>query len=268
MIEPLVAISYQLIYSSAEQQIRLLPTKKAGSSSTADIDSIDTSKHQALMDWIEEVLQAPLLASKQSLRSLDVSQRFAELEFNMGLSERFKAEDISRLFQKYLPDETDKHVTLIAQNKTHLYRYLRGEIDLVYQHAGKYYVVDYKSNFLGNSLSDYNEDTLKQAMSKAGYWLQAAIYQVALHRFLGMRISDYAGNEDNYLGAVEYVFLRGVYDSASLAAAEDVSKEVNSKEVNKADDSDAIGSESYGLVTWNIPIEFIKALDALFGMPD
>ncbi len=35
------------------------------------------------------------------------------------------------------------------------------KIDLVYEHAGKYYVVDYKSNFLGNSLSDYNEATLK-----------------------------------------------------------------------------------------------------------
>ena len=272
--------SYQLplVYSSAETQSRRLQAKKQeqGDSSSLntdslDSDSIDASKHAALIGWIEEVLHTPLLASDQPLRSIDASQRFAELEFNMGLSERFKAQDINRLFEQYLPNETDKHVNLVPQNKAHLYRYLRGEIDLVYEHAGKYYVVDYKSNFLGNSLSDYDEDTLKQAMSKAGYWLQAAIYQVALHRFLSMRIDDYAGNEDKYLGAVEYVFLRGVYDPAAPLTIE------AAEEANTLDGSNSIHSNSmkhksissarYGLVTWDIPFDFIKALDALFGMP-
>jgi exodeoxyribonuclease V beta subunit len=256
--------SYQLplVYSSAEQQSRLLQAKNKEDGRIPDLDSIDAAKHEALINWIEEVLQAPLLASNQPLQSINASQRFAELEFNMGLSERFKAQDINSLFQQYLPNEADKHVNLVPQNKAHLYRYLRGEIDLVYEHAGKYYVVDYKSNFLGNSLSNYNESTLKQAMSKAGYWLQAAIYQVALHRFLAMRIRDYAGNEDKYLGAVEYVFLRGVYDSDSQAAAD------LSQDVNEADNSHSMHNDRYGLVTWDIPIEFIKALDALFGIPD
>ena len=256
--------SYQLplVYSSAEQQGRLLQSKNKENSRPFDIDSIDATKHQALIDWIEEVLQAPLLASNQPLQSINASQRFAELEFNMGLSERFRAQDIHRLFQQYLPNEVDKHVNLIPQNKTQLYRYLRGEIDLVYEHAGKYYVVDYKSNFLGNSLSNYDESTLKQAMSKAGYWLQAAIYQVALHRFLAMRIGDYVGNEEKYLGAVEYVFLRGVYDSDSQAAAN------VSQDVNEPDNSQPMRNERYGLVTWDIPVEFIKALDSLFGLPD
>ena len=256
--------SYQLplVYSSVEQQSRTLQAKKARDSRPPDLDSIDATKHQALIGWIEEVLYTPLLASNQPLVSINASQRFAELEFNMGLSERFKAQDINTLFQKYLPDEADKHVTLVPQNKTHLYRYLRGEIDLVYEHAGKYYVVDYKSNFLGDSLSNYDENTLKKAMSKAGYWLQAAIYQVALHRFLAMRISDYAGNEDKYLGAVEYVFLRGVYDPDSQKATG------LSQGVDKSDSSDLNSNNRYGLVTWDIPIDFIKALDTLFGVPD
>ncbi|PWK14570.1 exodeoxyribonuclease V beta subunit [Psychrobacter immobilis] len=263
--------SYQLplVYSSAEQQGRRSQAKKQeqgddGSFNTSSLDlaSIDATKHEALIAWIEEVLHAPLLASNQPLFSLNKGQRFSELEFNMGLSENFKAQDISKLFQQYLPNEMDKHVTLVPQNKAHLYRYLRGEIDLVYEHAGKYYVVDYKSNFLGNSLSDYNENTLKQAMSKAGYWLQAAIYQVALHRFLSIRIPDYAGNEDKYLGAVEYVFLRGVYDPNSQIA-DDLSQDVK-----EADNSHSMHNDRYGLVTWDIPIDFIKGLDALFGMPD
>ncbi|MBH0065143.1 UvrD-helicase domain-containing protein [Psychrobacter sp. SZ93C1] len=256
--------SYQLplIYSSAEQQSRRSQDNKQRNSDGFDLESIDTTKHEALINWIEEVLHAPLLSSNQPLISLHKGKRFAELEFNMGLSENFKAQDISRLFQQYLPDETDKHVTLVPQNKAHLYRYLRGEIDLVYEHAGKYYVVDYKSNFLGNSLSDYNENTLKKAMSKAGYWLQAAIYQVALHRFLAMRISDYTGNEDKYLGAVEYVFLRGVYDPNAKIA------DTISQDNNKPSSNNLENHNCYGLVTWDIPIEFIKGLDALFGTPD
>ncbi|WP_372844274.1 UvrD-helicase domain-containing protein [Psychrobacter sp.] len=250
--------SYQLplVYSSAENQSRRSQGQKEDSS------SLDATKHEALIAWIEEVLHAPLLASNQPLIALDKNQRFAELAFNMGLSENFKAQDISELFQRYLPDETDKHVTLVPQNKAHLYRYLRGEIDLVYEHAGKYYVVDYKSNFLGNSLSDYDENTLKQAMSKAGYWLQAAIYQVALHRFLTMRIPDYVGNEDKYLGAVEYVFLRGVYAPSSQAAA------TISQDANKPNSRESMPSDRYGLVTWDIPIDFTKGLDALFGIPE
>ncbi|OLF41431.1 UvrD-helicase domain-containing protein [Psychrobacter sp. Rd 27.2] len=272
--------SYQLplVYSSAEAQSRRLQAKtqdKGGSASLntdlLDSEAIDVGKHEALIGWIEEVLHTPLLASNQPLGSIDASQRFAELEFNMGLSERFKAQDINRLFQQYLPNETDKHVNLVPQNKAHLYRYLRGEIDLVYEHAGKYYVVDYKSNFLGNSLSDYDEDTLRQAMSKAGYWLQAAIYQVALHRFLSMRIADYIGNEAKYLGAVEYVFLRGVYDPASQLATK-AAEEANTLDgINSMHSNsmkhESISSARYGLVIWDIPIDFIKALDALFGMP-
>ncbi|WP_367108735.1 UvrD-helicase domain-containing protein [uncultured Psychrobacter sp.] len=254
--------SYQLplIYSSAEQQSRILQAKQKQESRPLDLDTIDVTAHEDLMTWIDEVLATPLLASNQPLKSIDKNRRFAELEFNMGLSETFKAQDINRLFEQYLPDDKDKHINLVPQNKAHLYRYLRGEIDLVYEHAGKYYVVDYKSNFLGNSLSNYNQNTLKQAMSKAGYWLQAAIYQVALHRFLTIRVSDYEGNEDKYLGAVEYVFLRGVYDSSSKSAVPQSEDNPNN--------NNWLHNERYGLVTWDIPIDFIKGLDSLFGTPN
>lgn len=223
--------------------------------SEAKKNNPDDSTHKALIEWIKEVLATPLLASNQPLKAIPADKRFAELGFNMGLSEHFRAEGINDIFRQYLPDEPDKHVVLTRHNIPHLYRYLRGEIDLVYEHAGKYYVVDYKSNYLGNSLSDYNERTLSEAMSKAGYWLQAAIYQVALHRFLSIRIDDYIGNEDKYLGAVEYVFLRGTFESAV--------------EVNHADtDNESVSTQQrFGLVKWDIPIDFIKALDAAFGKP-
>lgn len=260
-----------LNYASAEQQARLLDIEtndnlKKNNDITDEAVTEgpqDRSDHQQLKNWIEEVLATPLLASNQPLKAIAPERRFAELGFNMGLSENFKPEAINQIFQQHLADQPDKHVVLTEQFTPYLYRYLRGEIDLVYEHAGKYYVVDYKSNYLGNSLSDYNEKTLSTAMSKAGYWLQAAIYQVALHRFLSIRIADYKGNEDKYLGAVEYVFLRGVF--ANTTTHSDSQAGVDS-DVNSSSPSTP-GTPRFGLVKWDIPIEFIKALDKAFGKP-
>ncbi|SUD90767.1 UvrD-helicase domain-containing protein [Psychrobacter phenylpyruvicus] len=261
--------SYQLplAYASVAHQKRVLEDKKKGKNNSNNNDNHSNSsnnyhideqglQHQALMGWIDEVLHTPLLASGQPLINISSKQRLAEMKFNMGMAESFRVQQINALFEQYLPNDIDKHLRLTAQSSNQLYRYLRGEIDLVYQHAGKFYVVDYKSNFLGNSLSSYNEVTLKQAMSKAGYWLQAAIYQVALHRFLSMRIADYQGNEAKYLGPVEYVFLRGTY--SQLSEAENIVNQTDQTEMN---------ATRYGLVTWDIPIGFVKALDELFGKP-
>lgn len=251
---------YQLpvSYASVEQQRLMIDNNNAEHNIASEFDKahLDTRAHDNLKGWIKEVLQTPLLASNQPLQSIPKSKRFAELGFNMGLSETFRAERLNDIFRQYLPDEPDKHVLLTKQTIPHLYRYLRGEIDLVYEHAGKFYVVDYKSNYLGNSLSDYNQDTLTEAMSKAGYWLQAAIYQVALHRFLSIRLADYPGNEDKYLGAVEYVFLRGTIASRL--------KNQTNEATEILDDSPG---QRFGLVKWEIPVEFIKALDAEFGKP-
>ncbi len=264
---------YQLptVYASREQQLRILNEKISASNgqrwqATALELDIDDSQHHALIHWIEEVLHTPLLASNQALINIEPSRQFAELGFNMGVSEQFKAEAINQLFEQYVP-EKDKHIHLLPQQQRHIYRYLRGEIDLVYEQAGRYHVVDYKSNFLGNSLSSYSHQTLKQAMSKAGYWLQAAIYQVALHRFLSLRIADYQGNEHRYLAPVEYMFLRGVHP-AKLATAKSAYSSNSLGSGNSLDISKLSDSDRYGLVTWDIPLDFIKALDDLFGRPE
>ncbi|MBP2280998.1 exodeoxyribonuclease V beta subunit [Psychrobacter sp. PL19] len=251
---------YQLpvSYSSADYQQRLAKNKTPilsspiGLSENEEVLDNDTellttadnqlaTDHNEVIEWIAEVLSAPLLASGQPLQVIPIKQRIAELGFNMGLSEDFTPESINDVFTTYLPDEPEKHIQLTAQYSGHIYRYLRGEIDLVYEYAGKYHVVDYKSNYLGNSLSDYNDKNLSAAMNKAGYWLQAAIYQVALHRFLGLRLPDYEGNEAQYLGAVEYVFLRGISTQ---------------------------GTHNYGRIQWQIPFALVQALDEMFGTPN
>lgn len=242
---------YQLpiSYTSAANQQRLqtnATSSLALRSDTPPDDIVSTetdqlgAAHDELITWVADVLAAPLLASGQPLQDIPPRQRIAELGFNMGLSASFTPEQINDVFRQYLPNEPEKHIELTAQYANHIYRYLRGEIDLVYECAGKYYVVDYKSNYLGNSLSNYNNENLSTAMNKAGYWLQAAIYQVALHRFLRLRLNDYTGNEARYLGAVEYVFLRGI---------------------------DSTGTQNHGRIQWQIPFELVQALDKMFGRP-
>ncbi|WP_227430372.1 UvrD-helicase domain-containing protein [Psychrobacter sp. I-STPA6b] len=202
------------------------------------------SSHYQLCQWVAEVLNTPLLSSAQSLCHIPASQRLAEMGFNMSLKQGFRPEDIHEVFQTYLPNEPEKHIHFALEKdnavQSYMYRFLRGEIDLVYEYQGKFYIVDYKSNHLGNSLSNYDDNSLSEAMQHAGYWLQASIYQLALHRYLKMRIADYEGNEADYLGGVEYLFLRGA------KVAEE-------------------GASSFGRIAWQMPIDLIYALDEMFG---
>ena len=52
---------------------------------------------------------------------------------------------------------------------------------------------------MGSTPDEYHDHAMAAVMDKVGYWLQAAIYQVALHRLLKIRLKDYVGNEAAYL---------------------------------------------------------------------
>jgi exodeoxyribonuclease V beta subunit len=85
---------------------------------------------------------------------------------------------------------------------------MRGFIDLVFRRNGRFYVVDYKSNRLGNRLPDYGRDGLREAIKHHRYDLQYLIYTLALHRFLGWRLPAY--DYERHFGGVYYLFLRGM----------------------------------------------------------
>jgi exodeoxyribonuclease V beta subunit len=93
-------------------------------------------------------------------------------------------------------------------NKTHAIRYLKGFIDLVYEHDDQFYVADYKSNYLGDAMSDYNVTAMQDSMTHSGYWLQATLYLVALHRYLKIRKAGY--QIEKHLGGAVYLYLRGM----------------------------------------------------------
>jgi exodeoxyribonuclease V beta subunit len=86
--------------------------------------------------------------------------------------------------------------------------YLKGFIDLVFQHRGRYYVLDWKSNHLGYACGDYGPQALRAAMAEHGYHLQYLLYALALDRYLRRRVPGY--RYDKHFGGVLYVFVRGV----------------------------------------------------------
>ncbi|MBL8725506.1 MAG: PD-(D/E)XK nuclease family protein, partial [Planctomycetes bacterium] len=86
--------------------------------------------------------------------------------------------------------------------------FLVGFVDLITAHGGRYWVLDWKSNHLGNQRSDYTAGALEQAMHDHDYVLQYHLYVLALHRLLRARQPDY--DPEQHLGGVCYPFLRGV----------------------------------------------------------
>ena len=86
--------------------------------------------------------------------------------------------------------------------------FLNGFIDLVFEHEGRFYVLDWKSNVLGTNREDYGPAPVATAMAEHGYHWQYLLYTVALHRFLSLRLPGY--DYDRHMGGALYLFIRGV----------------------------------------------------------
>ncbi|HCS07087.1 MAG TPA: exodeoxyribonuclease V subunit beta [Pseudomonas sp.] len=83
----------------------------------------------------------------------------------------------------------------------------KGFIDLTFEHAGRYYVADYKSNWLGPDDMAYTEEAMTASILDNRYDLQYVLYLLALHRQLKARLADY--DYDRHMGGALYLFLRG-----------------------------------------------------------
>jgi len=165
---------------------------------------ISESWQDVTEQWILDSLQCPLNANSSndlSLSKLAPSDCLVEMEFNLPLSS-LSAPKLNEILIKHFGFTQSK---LEFANVKGL---LKGFIDLIFCYQGKYYILDYKSNYLGNTPADYKSDLLEQAMSSHQYHLQYLIYTVALHRLLKQRISDYS--IETHLGGVYYTFLRGM----------------------------------------------------------
>jgi len=86
--------------------------------------------------------------------------------------------------------------------------FMTGFMDLVVRHEKKFYLLDWKSNWLGPTPAHYTREAVDAAMAGSHYFLQYHLYCLALKRHLALRMPKFDCAEHS--GGVRYVFLRGV----------------------------------------------------------
>ncbi len=160
-------------------------------------------------DTVERVC-ATALDEGTGLRLQDVpaSRRLNELEFYYpvaGLSARTLRELLlAHGFAPHGPIREQIEALTFAPARG----YMKGFIDLVFEAEGRFYLADYKSNWLGPEPAAYGAEHLAAAMARESYFLQYLIYTVALHRYLRQRVPGY--DYERHFGGVFYLFLRGM----------------------------------------------------------
>lgn len=138
-----------------------------------------------------------------SLSEIPQNKRLHELEFDFP---------VTTFSPKVLNELSDVETEINVGFYSHLEGIMNGKIDLFFEQNGKYYVLDWKSNFLGNKLSDYDQNGLQKAMNEHNYHLQYLIYSVAVKKYLKSRIPDFSYERD--FGGVFYLFIRGIRESS------------------------------------------------------
>lgn len=156
-----------------------------------------------LRDWLAAVLDTPLPEAGISLRQLPRPRRIDELEFHYPLA-NLQADSLNAVMTG-LADYQGESGSLAFMPQRGM---MTGFIDMVFEAGGRYYLLDYKSNHLGDSSAHYARPQLVQAMQAHRYDLQYLIYTVALHRYLRWRVSDY--DYQRHFGGVYYLFIRGM----------------------------------------------------------
>ena len=180
---------------------------------------VDTNK---LSTWLNEVLNTPipiveseyadtkLTVTTNNLRlsCLNPSSVLKEPEFYFPLHNvnTHKIHKLLLAHRQQVSNNNSPNAPSFFVDK--LEGMMHGFIDLLFVYEGKYYVADYKSNFLGNTQENYDDEALQQAIEAHNYDLQYLIYTWALDRYLQARLKDYERGRD--FGGVYYLFLRGM----------------------------------------------------------
>lgn len=171
------------------------------------------------------------LAPGMTLRQIGLRDRLRELDFEFplaggdlrGAAPAGTLADVGRLLAEHLPAgdvlaSYAHRLTSGSLGAESLRGYLTGSVDAVLRIGGRFVVVDYKTNWLGEpdrplTAADYARPRMAEAMLHSDYPLQALLYSVVLHRFLRWRLPAY--DPHRHLGGVLYLFVRGMCGPAT-----------------------------------------------------
>lgn len=169
---------------------------------------------------LQRTLDTPLNDAKAALRlsSLPREKRLDEMAFMLSVrhtpgvtsTSGFVAQELATVFRAHAHSEPAlRYADALAQLDFPALRgFLKGYIDLVFEHESRFFVVDYKSNYLGPRFADFRPAQLSQAMAHGHYHLQYHLYVLAVHRYLAHRMPDY--DYDLHFGGVYYLFIKGM----------------------------------------------------------
>ena len=192
-LEWLAAENFALAQQPALQDRLRKRCERAGYAAQAD----------ALVAWLTDVVQSPLPGPGAALSQLDVT--LPEMEFWL-VAQRMESAQIDALCHQHLLGGVARPA--LAQQQ--LQGMLMGFADLVFEHQGRYWVLDYKSNHLGADDAAYSHSALQASMAEHRYDVQASLYLLALHRLLQARLGS-AYDPARQLGGAVYLYLRGVH---------------------------------------------------------
>lgn len=145
---------------------------------------------KVLEEMVKNALTLPLGDEKIRLRELKSGDFFREKEF---LCSSVLMQDIEEC--------------------NSLHGVFNGFVDLIFTAGGKYYLLDWKSNWLGANSLAYSEEVMEKAMRDQNYFLQAAIYTAAFKKFI--ELHEERPFEECF-GGFFYLFLRGLNPGTSL----------------------------------------------------
>jgi exodeoxyribonuclease V beta subunit len=202
------------------------------------------------------------------LAQLSSDERLNEMNFDLplavahdspgpaaGVNPRVRAQGLARCFEKHPGGRFGAgYAEQLRSLDVSSRGFLTGSIDLVFRDGSRWWVLDWKSNWLGErepsgapracGPAHYSQPAMTELMAASHYPLQAHLYLVALHRYLRWRLPHY--NPAEHLGGYAYVFLRGV--PGATPAAETM----------------AAGGEGVpGMVVEQPPLARLLSLDAL-----
>ncbi len=141
-----------------------------------------------------------------NLYNKNISYFFKEFNFFLYISKKLNFINYTNIINKY--DLISKNCNNLDLNFK-LYGYLNGVIDLIFVVDNKYYIIDYKTNWINNHYTFYNNINMFKIMCKNRYDIQYQLYSLALHKFLKMKLNNY--NYNINFGGIYYIFLRGLF---------------------------------------------------------
>ncbi|AEM46352.1 exodeoxyribonuclease V, beta subunit [Acidithiobacillus ferrivorans SS3] len=154
-------------------------------------------------EWLQAIIHSPLAPLPATLHDLTDYQ--SEMAFWFP-SDALRSDDLDRLCKQHVFPGAER--PKLPQRVIH--GMMRGFMDLIFSHAGRYYVLDYKSNVLGGGDAEYHAGALRDATLGHRYELQSSLYQLALHRLLRQRMGS-SYRPATQLGGTLFFFLRGLH---------------------------------------------------------